>query len=120
MWNLPTKCLRRLWLRIYKLGIADVLALHRRNEVRSDGLVLKNLCTRLEICWDARGVHPWDEDLSPHAKRIAFAEQVLEDTEAAVTRILERLPEGGEPRSSRQNSATPPESIMTCGISELR
>jgi hypothetical protein len=52
--------------------------------VRSDGLVLKNVCNRLEISWEARAVHPWDEDLSPHAKKIAFAEQALEDTEAAV------------------------------------
>lgn len=93
MWNLWTKCLRRLRIRIYKLGIADALALHRRNEVRSDGLVLKNVCNRLEISWEARGVHPWDEGLSQHAKEIAFAEQALEDTEAAVIRIFERLPE---------------------------
>jgi hypothetical protein len=93
MWNLSTKCLRRLWLRIYKLGIADALALHRRNEVRSDGLVLKNVCNRLEISWEARGVHPWDEKLLALSKEIEFAEQALEDTEAAVIRIFERLPE---------------------------
>jgi hypothetical protein len=93
MGNLLNKCIRRLRLRIYKLKIADALALHRRNEVRSDGLVLKNACNRLEISWEARGVHPWDENLPPLAKETEFAEQALEDTEAAVIRIFERLPE---------------------------
>lgn len=93
MRHLITMCLRKLWLRVYRFGIADALALHRRNEVRSDGLALKNVCNRLEISWEARCVHPWDENLPTIDKEILFAQQTLEDTEAAVMRVFERLPE---------------------------
>lgn len=93
MRSLLTKCLRKCWLRFYRFGIADALALHRRNEVRSDGLALKSTCNRLEISWVARSVHPWDENLPSIEKEILFAQQTLEDTEAAVIRVFERLPE---------------------------
>ena len=163
MGNLLNTCIRRLRIRIYKLKIADALALHRRNEGRSDGLVLINAFNRLEISWEARGEHPWDENLPPLARETEFAEQALEDTEAAVIRIFKRLPEidvleirvlapqtgellatgtipraainteGNNARSVRMRLGElgiryriaptqwgPPESIMTCRVSEWR
>ena len=86
------KWLRRLELWLYKHSINDALALHRRNEVRPDGLAFENVCTRLEISWCARDVHPWDRDLPPGEKEIVFMQQTLEDTEAAIIRTFERLP----------------------------
>ena len=84
---------RKLQLRLYKRSIDNALALHRRNEVRSDGLTLDTVCNRLEICWHARDLHPWDCGLSPDRRESAFSQQAMEDTEAAVHRILERRPE---------------------------
>lgn len=73
--------------------LADSLALHKRNEVRSDGLSLERACNRLEIHWRARDVHPWDSDLSGKERESAFFHQLMDDTEAALLRLFERLPE---------------------------
>ncbi len=93
MWPILSGWFRKLQLRLYKHSIEDALALHRRNEVRSDGLALNSVCSRLEICWYARDVHPWDYGLSPERRESAFNRQAMEDTEAAALRILERRPE---------------------------
>ena len=79
-------------LRKVRNRINDALALQKRNEVRSDGLALDSMCSRLEIRWRARDVHPWDRDLSAKDKERAFFRQLMEDTEAAVIRLFERLP----------------------------
>lgn len=84
---------RKLQLRLYKRSIGNALALHRRNEVRSDGLSLDTVCNRLEICWHARDLHPWDDGLSPGRRESTFHQQAMEDIEAAVHRIFERRPE---------------------------
>ncbi len=93
MWPILSGWFRKVQVRLYKHSIDGALALHRRNEVRSDGLTLESVCNRLEICWHARDVHPWDSGLSPEQKESAFNQQAMEDTEAAVRRILERRPE---------------------------
>ena len=93
MWPILSGWFRKVQVRLYKQSIDGALALHRRNEVRSDGLTLESVCNRLEICWHARDVHPWDFGLSPEYQASAFNQQAMEDTEAAVRRILERRPE---------------------------
>jgi len=93
MWPILSGWFRALQLRIYRHSIEDALALHRRNEARSDGLALDSVCNRLEICWHARDVHPWDCGLFPEKWESAFNQQAMEDTEIAVRRILERRPE---------------------------
>jgi hypothetical protein len=93
MWLILSGWFRKLQSRFYKRSIEGALALHRRNEVRSDGLTLESVCNRLEICWHARNVHPWDSVLSPEYQESAFNQQAMEDTEAAVRRIFERRPE---------------------------
>jgi hypothetical protein len=68
--------------------------LHLRGEVRSDGLDPINLTTQLQIEWRARDVHPWDRGLlSPARRAAAFVEQSLVDTEAAIHRLFEALPQ---------------------------
>jgi hypothetical protein len=93
MWPILNGYFRKLQLRLYQQSIDRALALHRRNEVRSDGLTLESVRNRLEICWHARDLHPWDSGLSPEQQESAFNQQAMVDTEAAVHRILEGRPE---------------------------
>jgi hypothetical protein len=77
----------------FRHSVEDALALHRRGEVRSDGLKLDGMSSHLEIRWHAREIHPWDRDLLRGSrKQAAFAEQALADTEAAILRLFEKLP----------------------------
>ncbi len=85
--------LNRLDLWRYHRGIKRAVALHLRGEVRRDGLTLDNVSSRLEIRWRARDIHPWDRNLPKGEREVLFAEQVLDDTEAAVVRLFERLPQ---------------------------
>jgi hypothetical protein len=78
----------------YQRNIQRALALHLRGEVRRDGLKPVNSTTHLEIEWRARGIHPWDRGLlSPTQRATAFVEQSLADTEAAIYRLFEALPQ---------------------------
>ena len=78
----------------YKHDIERALALYLRGEVRSDGLEPMNLTTQLQIEWRARDIHPWDRSLlSPAQRAAAFVEQALADTEAAICRLFEALPQ---------------------------
>src|SRR5271170_7443512 len=93
MWRPLKSFLRKSDLWRYHRRIKQALALHLRGEVRSDGLSLDNVCSHLEIRWRARDIHPWDRHLAKYEKEVMFAEQALADTEAAVVRLLERLPQ---------------------------
>ena len=88
-----SKYVRRLRAFCYRRRIEHALALHRRGEVRSDGLNSITLCNRLEIRWQARDVHPWDRHLPEDQRTALFAAQCLEDTEAAIFRLFEALPQ---------------------------
>jgi hypothetical protein len=50
---------------------------------------------RLHVDWFAREVHPWDHDLPLERQAELFAEQCLEDVDAAIFRLFEELPEVG-------------------------
>lgn len=77
----------------YRRCIRRALALHLRGEARGDGLQPISVATHLEIEWRARDVHPWDRSLlAPSEKAMAFVQQSLKDTEAAVERLLGALP----------------------------
>jgi hypothetical protein len=84
---------RRFTNAIYRRGIQRALALHLRGEARRDGLKLKKLSNRLEIEWWARDVHPWDRDDPPDRKGALLVRQSLADTEAAITRLFQTLPQ---------------------------
>ncbi|HUK37265.1 MAG TPA: hypothetical protein VLV86_25290 [Vicinamibacterales bacterium] len=72
--------------------VRRALELHRRGEVRPDGLEASKMCTRLDIQWRARDVHPWDRDLSQARRARLFLDQSVADTEAAVRRLFAGLP----------------------------
>ncbi len=83
----------RQWsARRHRRQVERALALHGRGEVRPDGLRLDALCTRLEIQWTARDIHPWDRNLPVARQQRLFAEQALTDTEAVIARCFEALP----------------------------
>jgi hypothetical protein len=86
--------LRRLDGFRYKHSIERALALHLRGEARQDGLSPASLTTHLEIEWRARDIHPWDRPLLSRSEKAAvFVSQSLADTEAAVHRLFEALPQ---------------------------
>jgi len=93
MWEPLQSVLARLEGSRFVWKVKRALALHTRSEARSDGLSLVRMCNRLEIQWRARGLHPWDRRLPPGDQETAFEEQLLEDTEAAITRLFRALPQ---------------------------
>jgi hypothetical protein len=78
---------------ISRRRIERALALHVRGEVRSDGLKLWRLSNRLEIEWRARDIHPWDRHDPPDKRASLFVRQSLADTESAITRLFQALPQ---------------------------
>jgi hypothetical protein len=93
MWRPLKSFLRKSDLWRYHRRIKQALALHLRGEVRRDGLAVDTVSSHLEIRWRARDIHPWDRHLARYEREVIFAEQALADTEAAVARLFERLPE---------------------------
>jgi hypothetical protein len=85
--------LQRLRVARYRRSIAHSLALNRRGEARGDGLPLVSVRNQLKIRWRARRVHPWEQHLSQAERISAFHEQLLSDTEAAVARLFDALPQ---------------------------
>ena len=77
----------------FRRRLFKALALKKRGGVRPDGLSSRYLHNKLEIEWLARGVHPWQRDLSQNEVRQLFAEQCLDDTRTAIERLFFRLPE---------------------------
>lgn len=72
---------------------AKALALNKRGEVRGDGLLVIRFRNRLEIEWRARDVHPWDRNRQPAVVAQLFAEQCLDDANAAIERLFFGFPE---------------------------
>jgi hypothetical protein len=69
------------------------LALRPRGGLVNDRLVLHKLSGQLQLEWHARAVHPWDRDLPPCSQVEAYFEQAVADTDLAIGRIFQRLPE---------------------------
>jgi hypothetical protein len=76
--------------------VIGALEVNRRAGVRNDGLSLKRMRNRLEVEWQARGVHPWDQGLPPEREAQKFVEQCLEDVDAALSRLFAALPDTDE------------------------
>jgi hypothetical protein len=91
MWPIVETVLHRLEKIIHRHNIGWALALHRRGEVRSDGLEAIRISNHLEIEWTARKIHPWDRGQSSNSD-FAFLDQTLADTDAALARLFEALP----------------------------
>jgi len=92
MWRILENKLREWQIKRSKRRVERALGLHLRGEVRRDGLKLNHFQNRLEIEWRARDVHPWDRDLPPERRLLLFVEQLLADTEAAISRLFDALP----------------------------
>jgi len=73
--------------------IKRALALEKRGEARSDGLEMQQACVHLAVSWWAREIHPWDCDASAGERGSQFFQQTLNDTEAAIRRLFEELPQ---------------------------
>jgi hypothetical protein len=80
-------------LRRMRRLLGNALALHRRGEVRSDGLSLLDASIKLTVSWRARDVHPWDRDLPEERAAPRLLDQTLHDAEDAVERIFAAFPE---------------------------
>src|SRR5580700_11852234 len=78
---------------ILKSRVLRALALHRRGEVRPDGLELKAMSTTMRIEWFARDIHPWEPVVDPARRERLFAEQCLRDVDATITRLFQEIPE---------------------------
>jgi hypothetical protein len=76
--------------------VIGALEVNRRAGVRNDGLSLKRMSNRLEVEWQARGIHPWDQGLPPEREAQKFVEQCLKDVDAALSRLFETLPDTDE------------------------
>jgi hypothetical protein len=86
--------LRKWDSRRYQRNVKRALALHLRGEVRRDGLTPIGVTTHVDIQWHARDIHPWDHDLLSQTQRaLAYVQQSLSDTEAAICRLFEALPQ---------------------------
>jgi len=77
----------------YRCRVAHGLALKPRGAVRNDVLAIKQLAVGLRVEWFARDTHPWDRDLPERRQAELFAQQCLEDVDAAIPRLFEGLPE---------------------------
>jgi hypothetical protein len=91
MWPILETLLHRTEKTLQRHNVEWALALHRRDEVRSDGLKPISLSSHLEIEWRARKIHPWDGGRRWESDSL-FVEQSLADTDAAITRLFEALP----------------------------
>jgi hypothetical protein len=73
--------------------VAHALALKPRGAVWNDVLALDGLSVALRVDWIARDVHPWNGDLPEKRQAELFAQQCLEDVDAAIPRLFAQLPE---------------------------
>jgi hypothetical protein len=80
-------------LRRVHRALEAALALHRRAEVRPDGLSMIDNSVALKLSWRARDVHPWDRDLSEEKIAPRLVDQTMHDAEDAIERIFKAFPE---------------------------
>ena len=76
--------------------VIGALEVNRRAGVRNDGLSLKRVRSRLEVEWQAREIHPWDQGLPPERAAQKFVQQCLADVDAAISRLFATLPDTDE------------------------
>jgi hypothetical protein len=76
--------------------VIGALEVNRRAGIRNDGLALKRMRNRLEVEWQARGVHPWDQGERPERAAQRFVQQCLADVDAAISRLFATLPDCDE------------------------
>lgn len=86
-----------LAVRVFRTGLRQLveraLRLPPRSGIRWDTLHVHHVSGHLEVEWQARNVHPWDRVLSHERQVESFGNQTFIDTEHAVTRLFNMLPE---------------------------
>jgi hypothetical protein len=93
MWRFFRRFRSNWRIRRLHTSVQSALALNRHGEFRPDGLSPINPVLRLQLKWHARGIHPWDSDLSLNKAIPRFVEQTLLDADAGIRRLFELLPE---------------------------
>ena len=78
---------------LFRRGVTIALTPRPRGFVPNDGLRLRKLSARLHLEWRTRDLHPWDERLPAARRAERFREQTLHDTDSAIARCFEMLPE---------------------------
>ena len=73
--------------------VLKALKLKPRGGIANDVLVLNRVSGQLQLEWRARDVHPWDRDLPPDRQTELFLEQALRDTDVAILKLFQTLPE---------------------------
>ena len=94
--NAAKKFLRSLLQQRLRRKVIGALEVNCRAGVRNDGLPLRSIRSRLEVEWQARDIHPWDQGIAPEEAAQRFAQQCLEDVDAAISSLFESLPETDE------------------------
>jgi len=73
--------------------VTKALALRPRGFIPRDVLRLSKLSVQLQVEWRTRDIHPWDHDLPSDRRADLFREQALHDTDAAILRFFQILPD---------------------------
>ena len=64
-----------------------------RGFVPRDVPLLRKLTAQLRVEWCTRDIHPWDRGLPADQQAARFLHQTLHDTDAAIARFFDMLPE---------------------------
>lgn len=96
MFRVVQVCITKLASLTYRYCLRQGLTLPPRGGVRNDRLNISHVSQRLDVEWIARDIYPWDFDDTDAAKTVKFLEQFLADTEVAIDRIFQALPQINE------------------------
>jgi hypothetical protein len=93
--QLPARFLQRLRRARGRLSrpVTKALALTPRGFIPNDVPSLRELSGQLRVVWHARRVAPWDRHLPSARQAALFSDLTMRDTDAAIRRLFEELPE---------------------------
>ncbi|TMB00906.1 MAG: hypothetical protein E6J70_09260 [Deltaproteobacteria bacterium] len=77
----------------FRRMVTKALAVGSRGFIANDVLLLSKLSTQVQVEWRTRDVHPWDRNVPPDQRAELFREQTLHDTDAAILRFFQLLPD---------------------------
>jgi len=77
----------------FRRMVTKALAVGSRGFIANDVLLLSKLSTQVQVEWRTRDVHPWDRNVPPDQRADLFREQTLHDTDAAILRFFQLLPD---------------------------
>ena len=77
----------------FRRMVTKALAVGSRGFIANDVLLLSKLSTQVQVEWRTRDVHPWNRNVPPDQRAELFREQTLHDTDAAIRRFFQLLPD---------------------------